>query len=361
MSASSPQHTAYRSVRTFASLDGLRCVSILAVVYHHSHGPLHFGRFFDRGFLGVDLFFEISGFLIVTLLLREQERTGDISWRHFMARRALRIFPLYFGIVALLALVLGFVRTHGSQAGAFFAELPQVLTYTTNWFPATTILGISWSLSAEEQFYLLWPPIQKYVKHAVVVLLGLLVVSQVIHFGLIDARLEAWFGWSPTQPPMLRQTTFTPILLGVLLAYLLHWKRSFDRVATLLGHPASPLLLLGLLIVGACLLPADITGWPRLSIHIVMMALLASCVVREDHWLAPLCTWKPVARIGVLSYGLYLWHLFALDPATRLVGRGMLHPALLFPATLFGAIVIAELSYRLYESRFLKLKGAFGR
>jgi peptidoglycan/LPS O-acetylase OafA/YrhL len=359
MTGSPSEHAVFRNVRTFASLDGLRCLSILAVIYHHSHGPLHFGRISERGFLGVDFFFVISGFLIVTLLLREQERNGGISWRKFMVRRALRIFPLYYGIVALLAIGFGLARSRGSQASAFFDELPQVLTYTTNWIPATSILAVSWSLSAEEQFYLIWPPIQKYVKHAVVVLLGMLVVSQVIHFGLLDRQLLAWFGWRADEPSMLRQATFTPILLGVLLAYLLHHKHSFDRIARLLGGRSSPLVILGLLLLALVFLPADITGWPRLLLHVGMMALLAGCVVREDHGLAPFCTWKPVARIGVLSYGLYLWHLFAMDPITRLVQRGSLPAELLFPATLLGSIVIAELSYRWYESKFLKLKVSF--
>ena len=160
---------------------------------------------------------------------------------------------------------------------------------------------------------------------------------------------------------MLRQTTFTPILLGVLLAYLLHSKSSFEQVARLVGHRASSLAMLSLLLVGLVWFPADITGWPRLSIHVLMMGLVASCVIRENHWLAPLCNWKPMARIGVLSYGLYLWHLFALDPAARLVAHGLLHPMLLFPTTLLGSILIAELSYRLYESRVLRLKAAFAR
>ena len=119
--------------------------------------------------------------------------------------------------------------------------------------------------------------------------------------------------------------------------------------------------LYALLILGLIWLPSDLSGWPRLSIHVLLTALLASCVVREDHGLAALCAWKPVARIGVLSYGLYLWHLFALDPAARLVARGLLPPALLFPATLIGSVLIAECSYRLFETRFLKLKHRFAR
>src|SRR5262245_42024739 len=92
----------FRSRKTFASLDGIRCLSIVAVIWHHSVVGVPWLPGTERGFLGVDMFFVLSGFLIVTLLLRERDKTGAISMREFYARRALRIFPPYYALLAVL-------------------------------------------------------------------------------------------------------------------------------------------------------------------------------------------------------------------------------------------------------------------
>jgi len=352
-------YEAYRARRTFGSLDGFRCASILAVIWHHARGDVEFGRVGLRGFLGVDMFFVLSGFLIVTLLLREHSRNGEISLKAFYARRTLRIMPLYYGVVlGSVILFLGF-RPDGETAQGLREGLPFLLTYTTNWVEMSIFLGITWSLSAEEQFYLLWPPIQKYARHAIWILLVLIVLSQLIHFGLFDTQLQ-WLGASPGEPSMLRQTTFTPILLGVLLAYILHDRRGFEVVSRTLGHRMTPLVLVAVLLLSMALMPSDLTGWPRLTLHVLMMALLASAVVREDHVLAPLLNWRPVVRIGVLSYGMYLLHMFVVHFTDSLARRGLPH-IFLFPLATLGTIAVAELSYRYYETPFLRLKKRFAR
>src|SRR5882672_6045500 len=93
----------FQKAKYFPLLDGLRAVSIVGVVWHHAGGALHFSGPLSRGYHGVSLFFVISGFLITTLLLRERSRTGAISLRKFYLRRALRIFPLYYAVLALYA------------------------------------------------------------------------------------------------------------------------------------------------------------------------------------------------------------------------------------------------------------------
>jgi len=352
-------YAAYRARRTFGSLDGFRCASILAVIWHHARGDVQLGRIGTRGFLGVDMFFVLSGFLIVTLLLRERDRKGEISLKAFYARRTLRIMPLYYGVVIGTAIASLSLRPEGATAESMRDALPFLLTYTTNWVAVDNLLEISWSLSAEEQFYLLWPPVQKYVGHPLWVLFALLVLSQFIHFGLLDTQL-AKLGAGSEDLRMLRETTFTPILLGVLLAHILHNRNGFERVARVLGHRLAPLFLAVVLMVSLELMPGDLRGWPRITIHLLMMALLASAVVREDHVLAPFLEWPPVVRIGVLSYGMYLLHMFIVHFTDRLGERGLPH-VFLFPLAVAGTIAVAELSYRFYETPFLRLKKRFTR
>jgi peptidoglycan/LPS O-acetylase OafA/YrhL len=277
-------YAAYRARRTFGSLDGFRCVSILAVIWHHSHGDMNLGRLGTRGFLGVDMFFVLSAFLIVTLLLRERDRNAQISLKAFYARRTLRIMPLYYGVVigtALLSMVFG-------------------------------------------------------------------------------PDGETWQSMRHSLPYLLTDTTFTPILLGVLLAHILHTPRGFERVSRVLGHRTTSLWLSVTLIMALVFMPEDLRGWPRLIIHLLMMGLLASAVVREDHVLAPLMQWPPIVRIGVLSYGMYLLHVFVVHFTELLAEHGLPDP-FLFPLVVLGTISVAELSYRFYETPFLRLKTRFAR
>jgi len=357
-------HDAYRVRRVFGSLDGLRGLSILAVIWHHALDADSKWRLIPGarlGFLGVDLFFVISGFLIVTLLLRERERSGSISLKDFYIRRSLRIYPLYFALVAGLWLL--YLPREDLRAVEFRADTPYLLLFVTNWHHVSGFLGVTWSLSAEEQFYFLWPPVERFARRWAYPILALAIgVSQLIHFGVVDAWLERWFGWGPTEPAMLRQTTFMPICLGVLLAHALHHRRAFDLLARVLGHPlAAPLSLLALVALPQAF-PEDLTGWPRLTLHLLMTLVLAAAVVREDHPLARFYAFGPLKRIGVVSYGLYLLHHFGLGLAERLEhGTGLQLPLGRFVLGTASAFVLAELSYRLYESRFLALKARFSQ
>jgi peptidoglycan/LPS O-acetylase OafA/YrhL len=161
--------------------------------------------------------------------------------------------------------------------------------------------------------------------------------------------------------PMLRGMGFAPILLGVLLAQLLHTRRGFALFGRLLGHRLAPLPLALALLVSLELLPEAKQGWSEVVTFLLMMLLLGSTVVREDHVLAPLLKWRPIARIGVVSYGIYLLHLPVqmLVDAT-VVGPGS-HDGIRFVVILAGTVLAAELSYRFYETPFLRLKTRFAR
>jgi peptidoglycan/LPS O-acetylase OafA/YrhL len=362
------RYDAYRSRPSFGSLDGLRGLSIAAVVWHHTQpergGLGDYLRGAHLGFLGVDLFFILSGFLIVTLLLRERERQGEISLRSFYVRRALRIFPLYYGVLAAFTLL--YALRSDPRAEAFREDLPYLALYLSNWVAVSGSLSIAWSLAAEEQFYAVWPPVERFLRRqALPLLLAIIALSELIQLGALDAALARVFGWGPDEPSMLREATFAPICFGVLLAHALHRRSSFERIVAIWGHGlAAPLALVGFLLV-AQWFPSDVRGWARPVAHLFMLSLLASVVVREDHGLARLLTWRPLARLGVVSYGVYLLHGIAITFAERGVGS-VLGPSLwnlpLVPFLLGGlcAFGAAELSFRFYERPFLELKRRWG-
>src|SRR4051812_6041644 len=142
------------------ALDGLRALAIVMVVCHHSM-PFFRGndRFPTGGLLGVDVFFVLSGFLITTLLLEERRDTGSISLRAFYKRRALRLFPALWVLLAVHAAV---AHQAGWDMTTEWHTILAALTYTTNWAPVfhwnlNADQVFLWSLAVEEQFYLVWP------------------------------------------------------------------------------------------------------------------------------------------------------------------------------------------------------------
>jgi peptidoglycan/LPS O-acetylase OafA/YrhL len=148
----------------------------------------------------------------------------------------------------------------------------------------------------------------------------------------------------------------------VVLAYCLHDPARHAWFARWLGpRLAAPILLLGL-VVACSVVPEDIRGFPRLVVHVLMFFLLASTVIRENHGLARFLLHPAVARIGTLSYGIYLLHHIALGVVSKGMGRlGYEGPLSLFVVGSLLSIGLAELSYRFYETPFLRLRERFRR
>ena len=341
----------------------MRCLSICLVLWHHS--PAHSAiespiMILQRGFVGVDFFFVISGFLITTLLLREESQTGRFSLLAFYWRRVLRILPLYFLTVSLAAfwwiVVLG--ETHWLEL------LPYYYFFLANFLDADIpLLSPTWSLSVEEQYYLVWPLLLLLLPSITWLRVGVLmaVTSFMVLVAmdiLTNVRLAPSTGVASFYLPV---SSYSAILIGSLLAVLLNGPKGFAVFWSLLRHPASPVVW-GLVFL-ACLqwLPMTLTGWPNLILHVVMAMTLCSVVIREDHALAGVLRWPPIVRIGVISYGIYLWHLFARHLGVEF-GRTLLDLSrpwsewAAMPVYLLASLILAELSFRYFESHFLRLK-----
>ncbi len=139
----------------FPALDGLRAICILLVIFNHTRSNY---PPFIYGWVGVDIFFVLSGFLITTLLLRERERYGSLSLKGFYTRRAFRILPVYFAVLAGYLVLIPLLRDWTRWAEMKIA-LPYLLTFTQEFRPAAAgnIYNQTWSLGYEEKFYLIWP------------------------------------------------------------------------------------------------------------------------------------------------------------------------------------------------------------
>jgi peptidoglycan/LPS O-acetylase OafA/YrhL len=354
---------AFRATSRFGSLDGLRAASVLAVVWHHTGAGLVAAPWAQVGHHGVTLFFAISGFLITTLLLREHDRFGCIDLRAFYIRRALRIFPLYYAVLLAYVVLVFALERHSPAGKEFFSNLKYFATYTSNLFVALdgrTIFYFSWSLAAEEQFYLVWPPLLKKLGTRTRALAAIAVV--VVLLAVLEVALPWIVGADAARATQaaLRKVPLA-IVAGVGAALVLHDPRSFERWRPWLAgsrwHSAA-----WAAIALACLwLDGGVLPWAAL--HLSFALLVAACCMREDHVLAPLLRWQPMAYVGSISYGLYLLHMLCKNALVKAVAPTgfALGPWTMFAGTALLSVIVAGLSFRWFETPFLRAKVPFER
>ncbi|MEO7035005.1 MAG: acyltransferase [Polyangiaceae bacterium] len=345
-------HDRYLATRIFGSLDGLRCLSILPVIWHHST-PRPLAGLLGKGPAGVDLFFCISGFLITTLLLREKARTGQISLSGFYARRALRIFPLYYAaLLAYFALACA-LPAGAPQRAHFFHTLPYYASFTANWFADfgvgfPILFSFAWSLCVEEQFYAFWPWFVRGLSRsgALLAMLAVLSCDAAAERGLLSPLL-------PAGGQALRIVTSfaAPIGLGAVLALLLDSRRAFSALYAALGKAWSAPLALGSVLA--------LLAWPSAPLfwfQVSLAALVGACVIREGHALARPLQNRALSYIGRVSYGLYLLNSTAIGLVRRAFPAHAGSAGLVFLLSLPLGLALAGLSHRYLEAPFLRLR-----
>ncbi|HWA74172.1 MAG TPA: acyltransferase [Polyangiaceae bacterium] len=351
MPGSSSAHDHFLSRSYFPALDGLRCLAISAVIFHHSTSrPLP--GWLGRGHLGVQLFFAISGFLITTLLLRELRETSTIALRRFWLRRSLRIFPLYYAVLGAFAL---FTESSGGgpAQAQFWHNLPYFASYTCNWFvnygvPHAVVFGFAWSLATEEQFYALWPLLiraLRRIRWVVLALLTLIVVDQLAERG----RLAFLLGRHSALESVV--TSFSPsIALGALFALGLEGRYA-RFLSRLLGHRAA---LPACATLAALLVARPIE--PFLCFEFVLAALVAAAALRAQSPRGELLASAGLTAVGRASYGMYLFHVPVIGALRRLFPEFSGSPGALFVVALPTTFALASASYRWLEAPFLRLR-----
>ncbi|CAN5308547.1 acyltransferase [soil metagenome] len=349
------------------ALDGVRAIAVLLVVWSHfpfvtgsavSRAIWSVGQALRTGYFGVDLFFVLSGFLITRILLSELQDTGEISYRDFFIKRVLRIFPIYYLCVAIFALSF---RWNSDL-------LTSLLSYTFNWykpFHAESIaLEHTWSLSVEEQFYLIWPPLIAILPH---MLRGVTTGVIIPALSIVAALAVSMHFESALAANIIYMSTATRMISLSLGAYLAVAEstcgtlKTWQSVAILTAGAA--VLLLDNVARGTHLIAAGgfywsfaLLGYGTLSCGAVSLVVFSAS--KAVAGLKRVLTLRPLRYIGKISYGLYLYHLlilFLLGIAPYQTEGGA--PFWRVSAAAILTFVAAHLSYSYLELPLIRLKG----
>jgi peptidoglycan/LPS O-acetylase OafA/YrhL len=338
------------------SLDGLRCVSILLVLFAHmgENGffrfPIPLGVYETIGAIGVDVFFVISGFLITLLLIREQQRTDRISLPAFYSRRCLRILPAYVTFLLCVFALASFGFLHPSRW-----DWIGMLTYTANFVrhPSELRVGHLWSLSLEEHFYLFWPAVLILVglARARWVLLAIVGATPFVRL-FISHYLSKWLD--------IDFCTFArmdTIAVGCLLAFAAQEPAYRARLKhLLLDKRFYALGLLALLVasVGLGQISGKYTILLEEVVNSVVLGLLVWFCVNTEGTTARVLNTKTFVFIGTLSYSIYIWQQLFLQS-----WHDMSMPARCLVYLIAVAAASAG-SYFLIERPFLQMKSRMG-
>jgi peptidoglycan/LPS O-acetylase OafA/YrhL len=331
-------------------LDGVRAVAIAMVMLVHTDR-----RLVPNGGLGVDIFFVLSGFLITTLLLEEAALTNTLAIGKFYARRALRLLPALYSMLAVV-LIYALIVASPHARHDILGEIPSSALYVRNWSSAWwNIQGIylkpTWSLALEEQFYLIWPPLLYFgfLRRQRENLLPAALVTILVIFGLMRV--------ATIEPTLLVQRP-DALFVGCLAAALLHRRDPAlepSRTSGLLRFGA----IVGAIVLVVVAMSRSLTA--RFFNHGGYLLVAASvALVIVDLVLAPrsagarLLAISPMVYIGKISYALYLWHV----PIYKMFRDGNLGlPNIInVPAKVGITFLVATTSYYLVEQPALRMK-----
>jgi peptidoglycan/LPS O-acetylase OafA/YrhL len=341
-------------------LNGLRGVAILGVMFFHARVKPFLG-----GFIGVDIFFVLSGFLITRILINEFNRWGAIDLKNFYIRRILRLAPALI-VMLLVYCLMSFIFLSKESAHDNYIDALISLTYLTNWAEALNIhppddLVHTWSLATEEQFYILWPillfmflRISKRRHFVAMIAIGMALASWLVRVYLtaLEPYVERVYNGLDTRADGL----MLGCAIGIVLSSGLLNEKTTQRLSQGLTWlaPIATSVLISLFVSARWSLP--IMFYIGFTVVDLFTAILILDIVINPHSMTKkLLANKWLIWIGTISYGLYLWHY----PIYRVLQSIGMNEMMVFSIGSPLALLIAAFSYRYLETPILKQKKHF--
>jgi peptidoglycan/LPS O-acetylase OafA/YrhL len=347
------------------ALDGVRAVAITLVILFHSLK-------FASGWIGVQMFFVLSGYLITSILIQDSDLPLGFYLKRFYWRRTLRIFPLYYGYLLVFAIVYAITKV----PAVFARDWPYLFTYTLNFrrifpdFGNNIYYGRFWSLAIEEQFYLVWPLlIYLLPRKRLPALLAAIVVAAPILRAITPWLLMPFvhdkeFLYSSVD--LLTPCQLDSFAVGAALVLL--GKRLRGRAIAIFIACTVLLLVCGqmkaVFVTGRLALNTSlgydvsmiragqyIWGYSLISLWSGALILAAS----SRNWISAFLAHPVLAYIGKISYGMYVYHQIILLAGYKTFGN-LINTQLGFACYFLCVVAVSDLSYRFYEKRFLALK-----
>jgi peptidoglycan/LPS O-acetylase OafA/YrhL len=357
-------------------LDGLRGFAVLAVMLYHLEMPFGGLSLFGGGMMGVDIFFVLSGFLITCLLMQEWNSAGAIDMRRFYQRRALRLLPALVFLLVALAATLGIAalisdRAHNEAQDAL-KNIPSALFYFANWVEAFQLwnmglIRMTWSLSIEEQFYLVWPFLLRFLlgrgvrpSRLLALTVGTAGLSALWRMVLTVSGASwerVYFGSDTRADAILIGCSLGLIATSGWLPQSLLARQRVQQIALLgaLGIAGSMVFGLGQLYFFGGLT----------AVALATAAIIAHFMLSPQSRIVSLFSARPLIWLGKRSYGLYLWHAMLFlairtyispaifgDEHVDESGFNLISRLAAFALSLFAA----AFSYRFIEQPFLRRK-----
>jgi peptidoglycan/LPS O-acetylase OafA/YrhL len=331
------------------SLDGLRALSIFLVLVSHLAGtaglgvPIEVAGVFDIGNMGVRVFFVISGYLITGLLIREQEQTGSISLPRFYFRRTMRIFPAYYTFLAVVA-----VAAAGGWVALGPHDMLHAVTYTENYNTNHEwVIGHTWSLSVEEQFYLFWPAIlllaglRRGFRFAALFACAVPLVRTAVHYWH-----PAWYPRTGYNFELIGDAIATGCLLAAWRSQL--WANArYRRLLQSAWFWVVPAVVLAISAGGEHPRLEGLFGITAMNVGVAIC--LDWAIRNADSAVGRVLNSGPLVFVGQISYSLYLWQEPFLDrSSTAAFAR--------FPLNIVLALLAALVSYYLVEQPCLRAR-----
>lgn len=379
--------------RFYPALDGLRAVAVLLVFFQHYLGPAH--PALNWGWTGVDIFFVLSGFLITGILYDTRDAAHRV--RNFYMRRTLRIFPLYYAVLLIAVLSTPIFHWLWNPAWllwfTYLGNYARFLYISSPLFPLGAIehlkaqpvfpgsfsiyLGHFWSLCVEEQFYLVWPMVvftirkRETLRNLCLAIIPLTLLARIACVWLVPQpylSAELLYRITPLRSDALLLGGLAALCLrGPEAAALLRWSR---RLAVVLAASFVVWELLYQQFSGTHDFYHPYAGAPVMTtvgytLLDLFSAVLILSILQIDNPVARILNLRPLRYLGQISYGFYVFHDMFHWVYGRIVrhflgAERMTHAGTpIMIVAFFSTLLIATLSYRLFEAPFLRLKSRF--